>query len=347
MKTGDLMPLRKPYLLFLGDAQDEPYAKTAFGVRDWARDDVVGQFRLPECKVDLALPDMSFEEARARGARSLLIGVAPVGGQITPRWLPYLKSAAEAGLDIVSGLHQRLSDVPELVSAASVSGAVLRDVRRPKQNFPIATGRKRAGLRLLTVGVDCALGKKYAALAITAALKAQGQKATFRATGQTGIMIAGDGVPLDAVISDFAAGAAEWLSPEGQPDHWDVIEGQGSLFHPAYAGVSLALLHGSQPDAFVLCLNPLRKTMAGFANYPIVDAATAIARHTLMGALTNPRIQCVGLSVNTSRLSMADADAYKLSLTQEFGLPVFDPIKDGASAFVETLIVRFAGECAA
>jgi uncharacterized NAD-dependent epimerase/dehydratase family protein len=199
-------------------------------------------------------------------------------------------------------------------------------------------------MRLLTVGVDCALGKKYAALAITAALKERAKKATFRATGQTGIMIAGDGVPLDAVIADFAAGAAEWLSPDNEPDHWDVIEGQGSLFHPAYAGVSLALLHGSQPDAFVLCLDPLRKTMTGFDAYPIVDAATAIARHALEGALTNPRIQCAGLSVNTSRLNDIDAHAYKHALGREFGRPVFDPIKDGAGAFVDALIARFATE---
>lgn len=338
------MSLKKPYLLFLGDAKDEPYAKTAFGVRDWSRGDVVGQFRLPDCKIDLGLSDLSFAEAKAAGARSLLIGVAPVGGQITRQWMPHLKAAVEAGLDIVSGLHQRLSDVPELVAAARASGVALHDVREPKQSYPIATGRKRAGLRLLTVGVDCALGKKYAALAITAALKARGQKATFRATGQTGIMISGEGVPLDAVISDFAAGAAEWLSPDNAPDHWDVIEGQGSLFHPAYAGVSLALLHGSQPDAFVLCLDPLRKTMMGFDAYPIVDAGAAIARHALEGALTNPRIRCVGFSVNTSRLSTADAEAYKRSLSQQFGLPAFDPVKDGAGALADALVERFAVE---
>lgn len=338
------MQIRKPYLIFLGDVRDEPYAKTAFGLRDWARDDVVGQFRLPGCAVDLGVSDLSFEEAKARGAQSLLIGAAPVGGRITPAWAPHLVAAAHAGLDLVSGLHERLKDMPELVSAAAASGVALRDVRRPDRHYPIASGRKRMGLRLLTVGVDCALGKKYAALAITAALKARGRKATFRATGQTGIMIAGGGVPLDAVVSDFAAGAAEWLSPDNEADHWDVIEGQGSLFHPAYAGVSLALLHGSQPDAFVLCLDPTRKTMVGFPDYPIVDAQTAIAGHTLEGALTNPRIQCVGLSVNTSRLSAEEVATYKQDLARQFGLPVFDPIKDGAGVLADALIERFKTE---
>ncbi|WP_374571257.1 DUF1611 domain-containing protein [Phenylobacterium sp.] len=338
--------LKKPYLLFLGEARDAPHAKTAFGLRDWAGDDVVGQHRLEGCAVDLGVPDLSFAQAVERGARSLVIGVAPVGGAVTASWIPHLTAAIDAGLDLVSGLHQRLADVPELARAAEARGVALHDVRRPARAFPVATGRKRSGRRLLTVGVDCAVGKKYAALAIAAALRERGADATFRATGQTGIMIAGDGVPLDAVVADFAAGAAEWLSPDNSAGHWDVIEGQGSLFHPAYAGVSLALLHGSQPDAFVLCLDPQRRTLASFDDYPIVSAEVAIERHRLEGALTNPAIRCAGLSINTSGLDEAAAEAVKAELRQRFGLPVFDPIRDGAGELADHLLAADAGAAA-
>lgn len=333
--------LQKPYLLFLGDAANAPSAKTAFGLRDWAPGDVVGQYRLDGCGVDLGLPDLGFDEAAALGVRSLVIGVAPVGGMAPAAWTPHLKAAIEAGLDLVSGLHQKLADQPELVAAAAARGVSLHDVRRPDRAYPVATGRKRTGRRLLTVGVDCAIGKKYAALAITAALKARSIPTTFRATGQTGIMIAGQGAPLDAVVADFAAGAAEWLSPDNAPDHWDVIEGQGSLFHPAYAGVSLALLHGSQPDAFVLCLDPTRRTMAAFDHFPIVETQVAITRHELEGALTNPRIRCVGLSVNTSRLDASQAEAVLAELAERFALPVFDPIRQGADILAQALIAAY------
>lgn len=338
------MMLRKPYLLFLGDAAAAPLAKTAFGLRDWAGDDVVGQVRLPGCGVDLGVPDLGFEEAVARGARSLVVGVAPVGGAVPEAWIPVFEAAIRAGLDLVGGLHQRLADAPGLAAAAHAHGVEIHDVRRPDRAYPIANGRKRTGWRLLTVGVDCAVGKKYAALAITRALGERGVDASFRATGQTGIMIAGEGVPLDAVVSDFAAGAAEQLSPDNAPDHWDVIEGQGSLFHPAYAGVTLALLHGSQPDAFVLCLDPTRTALAHFEHYPVVSPETAIVRYELEGALTNPGIRCAGLAVNTSRLNAAEAAACKSALAERFKLPVFDPLADGASTLADALIAAYPPE---
>ncbi len=160
-------------------------------------------------------------------------------------------------------MHARLHDIPVLREAAERAGKRLIDVREPPPGIPIGTGLKRSGKRLLTVGTDCALGKKYTALAIAKAFQARGVDADFRATGQTGIMIAGAGIPMDAVVADFAAGAAEILSPDAQPDHWDVIEGQGSILHPVFSGVSLALLHGSQPDVFIVCHDPRRDAPAG------------------------------------------------------------------------------------
>src|SRR5262249_41538115 len=245
--------LPQPYLLFLGDITDAPYAQTAFCLRDWARNLCIRELALPPRTVPTGLPRLTPREARARGARALVIAVATRGGAVMPAWIPTLVEALEAGLDIISGMHSRLADNPELAAAASRLGRRLIEVRRPPSNIPIATGRKRSGQRLLTVGTDCALGKKYTALALTKAFRKVGIDAEFRATGQTGIMISGTGIPMDAVVSDFSAGAAEMLTPDAAADHWDVVEGQGSLFHPSYAGVSLALLHGTQPDVLVLC----------------------------------------------------------------------------------------------
>jgi uncharacterized NAD-dependent epimerase/dehydratase family protein len=324
-----VISLPAPYLLFLGDATEPGYAKTAFGLRDWARDLCVGEFSLPEGTVSAGLPRLSPREAFAKGARSLVIGIANTGGVLKPNWIPSLLAALEAGLDIVSGMHGKLSDSRELKSASERLGRRLIDVRQPPPGIPVGTGRKRTGKRLLAVGTDCALGKKYTALALTGAMRRRGVNVDFRATGQTGIMIAGGGMPLDAVVSDFVAGAAEVLSPDAPADHWDVIEGQGSLFHPAYAGVSLGLLHGSQPDVIVLCHEPGRTHLLGYPDFPTPSLHDAIALHLKMGSLTNPAIRCGGISFNTAALSPADAGALMAQASKETGLPVADPMRGG------------------
>ena len=332
------MNLAKPYLLFLGDATRDAAAKTGFGLRDWCRDDCVGQWSLPSATVDLGLPVLDPAAAAAQGAKSLVISVAPVGGAIASSWVPCLEAALEAGLDIVSGMHSRLGDVPALALAAGRTGHRLVDVRHPRTSFPVATGVKRPGKRLLTVGTDCALGKKYTALALTRALAARGVPATFRATGQTGIMIAGSGIAMDALVADFLAGAAEALSPDNTPDHWDVVEGQGSIFHPAYAGVTVGLLHGSQPDAIVLCHDPERLTIEEYPDYPIPPLATAIDDYLRLGRLTNRAIRCVGLSINSSALAEAAWADYRSRLQRELGLPVCDPLRGGVDALADQLL---------
>jgi len=190
----------------------------------------------------------------------------------------------------------------------------------------------------LTVGTDCALGKKYTALALARNLTQRGVAATFRATGQTGIMISGEGIAIDAVVADFIAGAAEQLSPDNAADHWDVIEGQGSLFHPAYAGVTLGLLHGSQPDAIVLCHDPSRRTIDEYPGFPIPDLKTAIGDYLRAGRLTNPNIRCAGLSINSSSLSNAESTAYIERLNRELGLPVCDPLRTGVDPLAAALL---------
>ena len=327
--------LRTPYLVLIGEEDDPTYAKTGLGIAQWRRDRVAGQMRFPGCSVDLGVPDMTIDEAVAAGVGSLVIGVAPVGGVIPRNWWAAIEAAAQAGLDVVGGLHVKLADNPALVAAARASGARLVDVRVPPKNLPVGTGVKRAGRRLLTVGTDCAIGKKYSALALDRAMREAGLNSTFRATGQTGIMIAGEGLPIDAVVADFIAGAAEVLSPDNDPDHWDVIEGQGSLFHPGYSGVSLGLLHGSQPDAFVVCHDAKRKVVSGWEHYPLPSVAECIDLHLVAGRRTNPAIRCVGISVNTSGLSPGEREGWLANLAAETGLPCVDPLVEGCGAIVD------------
>lgn len=318
-----------PYLLFLGDTVERGYAKTAFGLRDWAPDRCIGELVLPGGTVSTGLARLSSQEAYAKGARALLIGVASPGGAIPPHWLPSLLDALSSGLDIVSGMHSRLADIPQLAVAASALGRRLVDIRVPPENIPIANGKKRSGKRLLTVGTDCALGKKYTALSVARGLRARGLDATFRATGQTGIMIAGSGIPIDAVVSDFIAGAAEMLTPAADDNHIDVIEGQGSLFHPAYASVTLGLLHGSQPDMFIVCHEPGRTHVLGYPDFRLPTIEEVIAQTVALGRLTNPGIRCAGVSLNTSGYSDDQADRLIAAESDRLALPVADPLRGG------------------
>jgi len=327
--------LNPPYLILIGDLTDPTNAKTGFGIVQWRPELVAGQLRFPGCGVDMGVPDMSVSEAVQAGVRSLIIGVAPVGGIVPDSWWASIEEAAAAGLDIVCGLHFKLADFPAVASAAAASGARLIDVRKPPAGLPVGSGKKRSGKRLLMVGTDCVVGKKYSALALTGAMRAAGMDATFRATGQTGIMIAGEGIPIDAVVADFISGAAELVSPDNDDSHWDVIEGQGSIFHPGYSGVSLGLLHGSQPDAFVLCHDATRTTLSGWEHYALPSIRESIDLHVVMGRRTNPDIRCVGISVNTSGLARTERTNYLASLSEETGLPCVDPLIEGCGTIVE------------
>ena len=327
LREADALP--QPYLLFLGDTTEPGYAKTAFGLRDWAGERCVGEFACEGATVSTGLPFMTPAQARLAGARSMVIGVANPGGRIPSAWLPRLLEALQAGLDLVGGMHARLGGIESLRNVALAQGRRLIDVREPPPGIPVASGRKRSGRRLLTVGTDCALGKKYTALALARAFRERGVDADFRASGQTGIVIAGEGMPMDAVVADFAAGAAEILSPDASPAHWDVIEGQGSLSHPAYAGVSLALLHGSQPDVIVVCHEHGRERMLGHSSYLLPSIEETIDLALRLGSRTNPAIRCAGVSLNTGRLDPADAQRAIAETQARLGLPVADPVRGG------------------
>ncbi|HKX89870.1 MAG TPA: DUF1611 domain-containing protein [Sphingopyxis sp.] len=339
-RLADSLTLPSPYLLFLGDTTNAAYAKTAMGLADWAGDRCTGEWTIEGCTVSTGLPRLSPAEARTAGARSLVIGVANQGGVIGEAWVAVLVEAMEAGLDIISGLHTKLTGVPALVEAARRTGQRLIDIRTPPPSIGVGTGRKRTGKRVLTVGTDCALGKKYTALALHRAFARRGLDADFRATGQTGIMIAGGGMPMDAVISDFEAGAAEMLSPDAPGDHWDVIEGQGSIFNPAYAPVSLGLLHGSQPDVFVVCHDPTRKVILGMESFALPSVEEVIDLTIRLGSRTNPAIRCGGISLNTSAFDAEAAEKLMAAERERLGLPVADPIRGGAAfeALVENIL---------
>lgn len=334
------MEIAAPYLMFLGDVPDALAAKTAHGIVDWRPEWCLGQLRLPGCKADLGIPDLTIPEAAERGAKTMVVGVVNAGGVLPEHWAPVIVAALDAGLDVATGLHVRLADTPAIRDAAKRNGRQLFDVRHTSQRFQTGKGTKRRGLRLLTVGTDCSSGKKYTVLALEREMRARGFDADFRATGQTGVFISGRGVAIDAVVADFISGAVEWLSPDAAETHWDLIEGQGSLFHPSFAGVSLGLLHGAQPDAFVVCHEPTRTHMRG-VKHPLPAISDVIDLTLRCGRLTNPAIRPVGIAVNTKALGEAEAQAYLDGLADDYKLPAVDPVRFGVGEIVDRLTHEF------
>ena len=334
------MEIAAPYLMFLGDVPDALAAKTAQGIADWRPEWCLGQLRLPGCRADLGIPDLTIPEAAERGARTMVVGVVNAGGVLPEHWVPVIVAALDAGLDVATGLHVRLADTPAIRTAAERNCRRLFDVRHTDQRFATGKGTKRSGLRLLTVGTDCSVGKKYTALALEREMRSRGFAADFRATGQTGVFISGRGVAIDAVVADFISGAVEWLSPETPESHWDLIEGQGSLFHPSFAGVSLGLLHGAQPDAFVVCHEPTRTNMRGVL-HPLPAIADVIDLTVRCGRLTNPAIRPVGIAVNTQALGEAEAQGCLDALAADYNLPAVDPVRFGVGEIVDRLAQEF------
>lgn len=331
------MQIASPYLLFIGDATDQLSIKMARGAADWRPELCVGEYSVKGCTVTTGIEKMDISQAAQKGAKSFVLGFANSGGVLDRKWLPYILEALEQGMDIVSGLHDKLSDFPELVAKAEQSQQQLLDIRHPKAEFVTGTGRKRTGKRLLTVGTDCSVGKMYTSLSLEKAMKAKAMDVNFRATGQCGILIAGTGIAIDCVISDFLSGAAESLSPDNDPQHWDIIEGQGSLSHPAFAGVSLGLLHGSQPDALVICHDLNRSHMRGLPDSQFPSIATTIALNLQAARLTNPEAKVVGITVNTSSVSVEEGQRICAQLSEEFSLPCVDPLRDGTDSIIAAL----------
>ncbi|HYE28074.1 MAG TPA: N-acetyltransferase DgcN [Allosphingosinicella sp.] len=327
-----------PYLLYLGHKSDPMAIKTSRGLATFRPEDCVGEFRHDDCPLTLGLPRLGMAEGAEAGARTLVLGIAGAGGRLGSDLVDDAALALAAGMNVAAGLHQRLRDEPRLRALARNKGLRLFDVREPPPDLAVGTGHPRPGHRLLTVGTDCSVGKMYAALAVTAALRARGVAADFRATGQTGILIAGEGIAVDAVVADFISGAIERLAPARDDEGWDVIEGQGSLFHPSFAGVSTGLLHGAQPEALLLCHVPGRGHMRGIAGRPLPDLGLCLDRNLEVARLTSPGVRAVGICLNTSGLAPDEGRRLCLRTEDRFGLPTTDPITLGVEAIVDELL---------
>lgn len=327
-----------PLLLYLGHSTDFIGVKTSRGLATFAPEKCAGEFRHDDCPFTLGLPRMTMAEAAAAGATTLVLGIANSGGTMDAALVEDALAAIDAGMNVAAGLHQRLRDQPRLAEAARSKGVALFDVRDAPGDLPVGNGRARVGRRVLTVGTDCSTGKMYTTLALTRALQARGVKADFRATGQTGILIAGDGVPIDAVVADFISGAVERLAPARRNGGWDVIEGQGSLFHPSFAGVSTGLLHGAQPEAVVLCHEPGRAHMRGLPGQPLPGIAETLAMNLAVARLTSPAVRAVGICLNTSAMHEDAARALCAATADEHRLPCTDPMRFGLDAIVDRLL---------
>jgi uncharacterized NAD-dependent epimerase/dehydratase family protein len=290
------------------------------------------------------VPDLA--QGLALGPNALLIGIAPQGGQLPAEWRVLLHAAIDAGLDLVSGLHFLLADDAELAAHAARRGARIFDLRRDPGDLPVATGRARQvdAYTVLTVGSDCNIGKMTAGLQIRSGLVERGVRAGFAATGQTGILIEGWGIAVDAVKADFIAGAAERLVLRAAEEN-DVVlvEGQGSLLHPGYSGVTLGLLHGAMPKAQILCHQPTRRCIFSYSRaytwvpLPPLPEMIRICEGAIAPLRAAP---VIGISLNTYDLGEADARAAIAEAERETGLPATDPVRYGPAPLVEAILER-------
>lgn len=335
------MSIAQPYLLFLGDVTDPIAAKTARGIALWRPELCLGQLRLTSNTVNLGLKDLTLEEAKELGVKSLVIGTANAGGIIPQEWQETLIRAASLGFEIASGMHSRLTAIPQLALLQSEGKTKLHDVRHYDEDLEVGTGIVRQGKRLLTVGTDCSVGKMFTSLALERALRLIDVDARFKATGQTGILISGEGISVDAVVADFISGAVEKISPAFDDHGWDIIEGQGSLFNPSFAGVSLGLIHGAQADAIVLCHEVNRAHIRHLPHCKMPSIDQTIEANLSAARLTNPNVKLAGISLNTSALNETEAKALCASWQDEFKVPVSDPVRFGIDSIAAYLVANF------
>lgn len=325
-------------------------AKTATGVIRYRRDEVVavldstsaGKTSQEVLGVGGDIPCVaSLDEVEAD---TLLIGIAPAGGGLPEPWRAVIRDAIRRGLDILNGLHVFLADDVELAALAKSREVTIHDLRRPPPGLSVSKNlaRRTACYRVHTVGNDCSVGKMLVALELTAALRERGRRAEFIATGQTGIMIAGRGVAIDAVVSDFISGAIESLVLESQDQEFLLIEGQGSLLHPLYSGVTLGLLHGCAPQAMVLCIDPTR-TVVRHADVSIPPVEHVIRIYEEMASLVHPSV-VAGVAVNTSALGLPEAEEAVDRIQGATGLPATDVVRFGTGPLLERLVALEAEE---
>ncbi len=333
-------------LLILTDGyHDSHTAKTAINVIRYKPEDVVAvldrQAAGKTCQevfgLGGAIPIVSRID-EAPGTNALLIGIAPPGGKIPPPWRPIVLEAIARGLDVISGLHDFLSDDPEFVAAARQSGAKLVDVRKnDEHDVAQCRGFREGCLRIHTVANDCSLGKMVASVEVARGLNCRGVDAKFVATGQTGILIEGDGCPIDRVIADFVNGAAEKLVLANQHHEVLVIEGQGSLFHPRYSGVTFGLLHGCAPDGLILCYEMGRTTIYGMEWIPLAPLDWVRRFYEEAASIRHP-CRVIGVAINGGRFSDAEVSAERDRVRKWLGLPACDVLRHGPDELVEAVL---------
>jgi len=330
-------------ILAEGFSGDTHYGKTMYGVLRYRRDDVVAILDSTRAGAhEAGVPVVGdLDAALAHGPQVAIVGVATQGGRFPPAWRDVLRACIAAGLSIENGLHEMLSDDLELRSLADTAGVELRDLRQPPSGLDCATGANlEVDARIvLTVGSDCAIGKMTVSLELDRAARGRGLASLFVPTGQTGIAIAGWGIAVDAVVADFVSGAAERLVLEGSRRGGDLlwVEGQGSLIHPAYSGVTLGLYHGSVPHALVLCHRAGATEIEGSPGHPILPLAELVELHERM-ALPRRPARVVALALNTAGLPERKARAAIDEAAAETGLPAADPVRDGADALLDTVL---------
>jgi len=333
---------RKLLLLAEGHSGDPHHGKTARGVMRYRPDDVVALLdsaRAGEQEEGFPIVG-TVAEALPLGATTALVGVATSGGRFPPAWRELLKQSIRAGLDIENGLHEFITDDAELSELASEHGVELRDLRKPPPGLNVPTGANLThGSRVvLTVGSDCAIGKMSVSLELDREARKRGIASQFVPTGQTGIAIAGWGIAVDAVVSDFIAGAAEQLVVEGVERGGELllVEGQGSVLHPAYSGVTLGLIHGSAPHAYVLCHQAGSEFVDGDARFPIPPLAQLVRLHKELSLIPRPA-PVVAVALNTRYLDDAGARAAIEAAEQETGMPADDPVRFGGAKLLDAI----------
>ena len=336
----------KRYLILAeGKSGDAHYGKTARGVIHYSPHPVVAMVDSTRAgETYRGVPIVAaVDDALAFNPTTALVGVATQGGRFPPEWRQLLRSCISKGLDVENGLHEFLGDDEELSELARRYDVELRDLRRPPGDLSVPTGEnlRLAAKIVLTVGSDCAIGKKTVAVELDLEARKKGHQSVFVPTGQTGIAIAGWGIAVDAVVSDFLAGAAERLVVEGAARGGELlfVEGQGSLVHPAYSGVTLGLLHGAAPHAYVLCHKAGAKVVEGYPNHPLPPLPEIVRLYERMSLPARPA-HVAAIALNTSELGDAEAREAVEEVRTETGLPVDDPVRFGAGPLLEAVLNR-------
>jgi uncharacterized NAD-dependent epimerase/dehydratase family protein len=334
---------QKRYLVLAeGKSGDPHYGKTARGVIRYSPDPVVAVLDSTRAGETMdGIPVVgTVNDALCFNPTTAIVGVATQGGRFPPAWRDLLKSCIGKGLDLESGLHEFVSDDPELAELAARHGVELRDLRKPPPGLSVPTGENLQvpGTIVLTVGSDCAIGKKTVAVELDLEARKSGLRSVFVPTGQTGIAIAGWGIAVDAVVSDFLAGAAEWLVVEGARRGGELlfVEGQGSLSHPAYSGVTLGLMHGSAPHLLVLCHKAGATEVEGFPGHPLPRLRELVELHERISLPARPA-KVAAVALNTAELGEEAAKVAIAEVAEETGLPTDDPVRFGAGRLLQAV----------